>query len=737
MLRNDLIRYVFSILLLVLFLGHAGQEWNIPFTQSVDAYLYDARVRAFAGNTQDDRVVVVDIDEKSLQEVGHWPWGRDKVAALIQRLVDEYHVAVIGFDVVFAEADDQSGLKTLESLASGALQNNAGYQESLKNLRSSLDYDQRFADVLKGRPVVLGYYFSDAGEEGSVGQLPDPVFPPGTFPDYPGPFVQRNAFGANLPLFQEAAGAAGHFMPLTDSDGITRRVPLLVEHKGAYYEALSLAMVRHLLGKPAIQPGFPGEYGVMEWLDLLTPGGAFTIPVDRNVAALIPYRGDAKSFPYISAADVLNGRVAPEQLAGKIVLVGTTAPGLNDLRATPVSGIYPGVEIHANLIAGMLDGKLLEHPGYLVAFDLFQVGLVGLLLIIFLPRLSPVKSTLLTFVLVSGVLGGNLYLWENAQFVVPLAGVLIMAAALYVFNMSWGYFVESRSKRQFTELFGQYVPPELVDEMAKNPEHYSMDGRNADLTVLFSDVRSFTTISEGMEPQALAAMMNAYLGSMTEVIRDRKGTLDKYIGDAIMAFWGAPVPRQTHPEDAVLAALEMQAKLKTLAEPFQERGWPALQIGVGVNTGQMTVGDMGSRVRRAYTVMGDAVNVGARLEGLTKEYGVGILVGESTEARVPTICFREIDRLRVKGKDLPLVVYEPLCLISEVSDALLAELSTWSGFLEAYRGCQWDVADAAISALIQGSPKTKLYEVYKKRVEALRLSPPPADWDGVTTFKTK
>jgi adenylate cyclase len=303
--------------------------------------------------------------------------------------------------------------------------------------------------------------------------------------------------------------------------------------------------------------------------------------------------------------------------------------------------------------------------------------------------------------------------------------------------MSWGYFVETRTKGQFTELFGQYVPPELVDEMARDPQAYSMAGRNVELTVLFSDVRGFTTISEGLEPQELSHLMNEYLGAMTEVVRKNRGTLDKYIGDAIMAFWGAPVADPEHARHAVLTAIAMQKELKLLAEPFRARGWPELHIGVGVNTGMMTVGDMGSPVRKAYTVMGDAVNLGSRLESITKQYGVGIIVGPQTHDLLKDMVFRELDKVRVKGKDEPVAIYEPLGLAGEVSAEVLAQLKTWQHALRLYRAQDWEQAELQFYNLSRQAPECKLYQLYLARVAHWQKEPPGADWDGVTTFETK
>lgn len=719
------------------FAGHGARLWQIPLVGLVDAYLYDARLRLSAPNTVDDRIVIVDIDEKSLAEVGRWPWSRNLMAGLVQRLTDDYRAAVVGFDVVFAEPDESSGLKVLEDMGRGPLRNVAAYQSALRGLRGSLDYDRQFADSLAGRPVVLGYYFSSQADARQAGALPAPVFPAGYFEGRPMSFAQWQGYGANLPRLQERAAGAGHFNPLVDFDGIYRRVPLLVEYGGAYYEALSLAMVRTLLGGADLWPGYPEADAGLEWLELKTARGALRVPVDEVAAALVPFRGGEGSFPYVSAVDVLKGRLDPARLRGRIVLVGTTAPGLLDLRATPVGAAYPGVEMHANLIAGMLDGRIKQKPGYILGAEVLQLLVVGGLLAWLLPLLSPLRALLLAASTLLAVAGLNFWLWQSADLVMPLASSLLLIVLLFGFNMSWGYFAESRSKRQFAELFGQYVPPELVDEMARDPESYSMAGQSRELTVLFSDVRDFTSIAEGLDPKDLARLMNEYLGAMTAVIRRHRGTLDKYMGDEIMAFWGAPVNDPDHARHAVLAALEMQREMGRLAESFKARGWPELHIGVGVNTGMMTVGDMGSPVRKAYTVMGDAVNLGSRLEGIAKEYGAGVVVGETTRARLADMACRELDRIRVKGKAEPVAIYEPLGPNCEVGEAALDELKLWHHALRLYRARDWEAAAMQLHHLLQGDPGNRLYRIYSDRIHHLQANPPGDDWDGVTTFKTK
>jgi adenylate cyclase len=304
--------------------------------------------------------------------------------------------------------------------------------------------------------------------------------------------------------------------------------------------------------------------------------------------------------------------------------------------------------------------------------------------------------------------------------------------------MVYGYFVVARSKRQFAELFGQYVPPELVDRMAEDPEKYSMEPRNAELTILFSDVRGFTSISEALSPEHLREYINTYLTDMSTIIRSKyKGTLDKYIGDAIVAFWGAPVDDPNHARNGVLAALEMQRECTALNRKFLDRNWPQLKIGVGVNSGNVRVGDMGSNIRRAYTVMGDPVNVASRLEGRTKYYRVGCLVGDATRSFVKDVVFKEIDKIKVKGKDEALSIYEPIAVESEADKNTLDEVRLWHQTLRLYRSRQWDQVEVNLLNLLRANPGCWLYELYAERVTRHRRVPLPQDWDGVTVFDEK
>lgn len=742
-MKKHLARIGLGLLVVAVFIGHAAGYYRIPLIERLELITYDARLRLVMPGGLDNRIVIVDIDEKSLAAEGRWPWRRDKVGALLDRLFDHYRVGIVGFDVVFAEPDESSGLGVLRELAEGELKGNTQYRAALRTLESKLEYDRAFAEKIKGRLVVLGYYFSNvvdkAGAGRTSGQLPPPVLAAGTFKGKNVDFTRWAGYGANLPALQQTAASAGHFNPLPDEDGITRRVPILAEYQGGYYEALSLAVVRLGLGSPQVVPGFAEEtlwtrnYPGLEWLE----AGGVRIPIDRDVSALVPYRGRQGSYPYVSATDVLSSEVPAELLANKIVLVGTTAPGLFDLRATPVDKVYPGVEIHANLIAGMLDGTIRQRPPYVLGAEVVLLLLSGIVMAIVLPLVNPLRATLITALVLIAVFGSNVLVWTEGNLVLPLASGMLMIALLFALNMSYGFFVESRAKRQITGLFGQYVPSELVDEMSQNPGAFTMEGDSREMSVLFTDVRGFTTISEGLEPRQLSQLMNEFLTPLTRVIYRHRGTIDKYMGDCIMAFWGAPVADPGHARSAVLAGLEMHKVLDGLAPEFKARGWPEIHIGVGVNSGRMSVGNMGSEVRVAYTVMGDAVNLASRLEGLTRQFGVGMIVGETTRAQAPDLVYRELDRVRVKGKDATVAIYEPLGLAGEVSKDLTDELKLWAQALRLYRSQDWDMAELQLLNLLKAYPSRTLYRSFVDRIAAYRNNPPGEGWDGAYRFETK
>lgn len=738
-LRLHAVRIGLGFAVVLLMLLNAVGVIPLGFVQRLENYTYDQRLQWTMPGTVDPRIVIVDIDERSLQEQGHWPWPRHQIAKMMDVLFDTYQIDVLGFDVIFAEPDGSSGLGQLEQLARTDLKDNPAFNEALARLRPSLRYDQVFADALKDRRIALGYYFRHDGQADSrVGSLPKPALAAGSFDAAQVGAVQATGYAANLEVLQQAAASGGFFnaSPLVDADGVLRRISLLQMLDGQLYETLSLAVTRLVMEGPELALNYADSDQSALALESLQLGNR-RIPIDENVAALVPYRGKQGSFVYVSASDVLQKKVPPDVLFGAIVLVGTTAPGLLDLRSAPMQESYAGVELHANMIAGMLDGDIKERPAYVLGLNLVFILLMGGFLALTLPALSPLAATALTAGTTLAMLAGNLYFWQIQNLILPLASSLVLISALFIFNMSYGYFVDARGKRMLARLFGQYVPPELVDEMAKDPGAYSLEGSSRDMTVLFSDVRGFTTISEGLDPRQLTQLMNEFLTPMTHVIHHHRGTIDKYMGDAIMAFWGAPVPDPDHARNALLAAMEMVAKLDSLQDHFQSRGWPPIKVGVGLNTGDMTVGNMGSAFRLAYTVMGDAVNLGSRLESLTKNYGVDIMVSEFTSARVPDFAFRELDCVRVKGKDKPVKIYEPIGPESDLKPGEREELALYNEALTLYRSQQWAPARQAFARLQERSPLRALYQLYLERLAHFEQQPPPADWDGTYTFLTK
>ena len=740
-LQDSWIRVALSAAVLALFLVHATELWRFEFIEQMENLAYDSHLELTMPSTVDDSVVIVDVDEASLTAEGRWPWPRDKLAHLLDRLFQQYKIKLVGFDIVFAEPDESSGLKTLERLAKGDLRGNQDFVNRLDLIRPQLDYDGIFAETIQKYNVVLGYYFNfGAGADiAKIGELPEAMFDKSDFQGKAVQFLPATGFGGNIKALQASALGAGHFTPSLDRDGVVRRVPMLLRYGDKYYGSLSLEMARRAVGVDAIatrfeKPLFEARgYAGLEWLMV----GKHGVPVDKNVRTLVPYRGGKGSFPYVSATDVLKGAADPNILKNRIVLIGTSAPGLLDLRATPLEKAYPGVEVHANLIAGILQGKMLEFPAYTTGAEVVMLLVVGIGMILAGALFSPLNTTLYTLFGILLYIGFNHLVWALGHTVLPLASGIMMVLMMFLLHMSYGYFVEARGKRQITGLFGQYVPPELVDEMAKAPTEYSLAAESRELTVLFSDVRGFTSISEGLSPADLAELMNQFLTPMTEVIHHARGTIDKYMGDAIMAFWGAPLKDTEHARHALEAGLGMLAMLDHINAQFRARGWPEISIGVGLNTGLMNVGNMGSSFRMAYTVIGDAVNLGSRLEGLTKKYGVRLIVSESTKDAAPEYAYRELDRVRVKGKAKPVAIYEPLVLVEQLAPQLKKELKLFADTMRLYRAQQWDTAELNFVNLQRSSTSPGPYKVYAERVAYFRKSPPPSDWDGVFEHESK
>ena len=477
----------------------AGWKEIRALTQ-LERWAYDERVRLFLPETRDPRIVIVDIDERSLNAEGHWPWGRDKLALMLHQLFARYQVRVVGFDVAFPEADPSSGISVLEAIARSELRDDAPFQAFLQRARASLDYDRRFAEEIEKGPVVLGFLVSPQADRSGV--LPRPAFAASALANAEYRHFSASGYSGNIAPLQAAAIAAGHLQPALDPDGVTRSVPMFMQIGDGFFEAMSLAVLRIYLGNAPINL----ETTVVDsgerpqgWIRFVRVGDAVRIPLDERMAALVPYRSQG-GFRYVSATDVMRGTLGGDELKDRIVIVGTSARGLVDIRATPTREDVPGVEIHASLISGALDNAMKSRPAEMLAAAVLTILFVGIPLAVLLPRLSALAATLVVAVLSALVIGVNAWAWRAHNLVLPLAGPLIMLAGLYFLHVAWGFFAETRHRKLMTNLFGTYVPKEIVAEMAKEPESYSMHGQSLEMTVL---LRRHPRLHDDLgEPQA-------------------------------------------------------------------------------------------------------------------------------------------------------------------------------------------------------------------------------------------
>ena len=726
-----------AITLLVVFLHQADSGVLRAVRDRLDWLVYDLRFNQTlpADPVPHRDVVIVDIDEASLAEVGHFPWPRSVLAQLIDRLV-EAGVVVVGFDIVFAEAEENPIRQVLREATPLLGDDAARLGELLAPVDEELDGDLLFARSISaareaGIDIVLGYALTL--EQNRAGVTGDPL----ELLDAPDPgalgLEQMTGHTANITVLQQAAERAGFFVSTPDADGVNRSYPMILAYDDAIYPSLALESARRFLFVEEIAL-LSTPIGGVETLEAVSLDGEL-LPTDGLGRVMIPYRGPARTFDYVSAADVLRGD-AGEALAGRIALIGTSAVGLVDIRSTPVSSVYPGVEVHASVLAGIIDGQFPFKPPWADGVDIVLTFGLGLLLSLVLPF-----SGVLLYVLASAVAAGiavwvNLWLWIDQAFVTSLIGPLLAVVAVTSFNLVYGFFTETLAKRQLKSMFGQYVPPELVEEMSRNPEGITDDGERRELTVLFCDIRGFTTISEQLTASQLKDLLNRFFTPMTEIIFDHRGTIDKYVGDMIMAFWGAPLADPDHARNAIDTALMMLARTEELKPELARLGYPEVNIGIGLNTGPMNVGNMGSQFRRSYTVLGDSVNLGSRLEGLTKFYGVQLIVGEQTHAGQDAFLFRQLDRVQVKGKKEPTRIYTPICRLDEATSEVRAELALYEQARRAYIEKRWDDAEQGFREL-RVEEDNVLYDIYLERLAHLRVEPPDDDWDGTFVHTSK
>ena len=715
-----------------------GQQKPV-LLEFMDQRLSDAMFRSRGGVAPGQPIVIVDLDEKSLRQIGQWPWPRHIVAQLI-RTIGSAAPKAIGMDIVFAEPDRTSPGHLIDTIA--PLLPTALPLETLAAIKNdqALNHDVILGNAMAATPSVLGYVFQTRND-GLKDEAAQP-FPSATVrlsPDKSS--LERltlpSAYRAILNVAEIAQGKSeGFFNVSPDAAGTVRRVPLFMTLDNVPYPSLALEMARLGLGRQDLTIHVAPSSGNTQHTILGVSLGDRFIPTDEQGQIAINYRGPARTYPYVSALDVLEGR-GLDRLRDQYVLIGTSAAGLLDLKATPFSSSYPGVEVHANIIDNILSTDPLTHDIFTeIGINVSLIVIGGLLLVMLLTRARPLVGGVVGLIMLTAMVYGNYLFFFSHQRIVGITYPLLSLAAVFVGVTLFNYFFEGREKRFISAAFGHYVSPQIVHQLTEHPERLSLRGEQKDLTVLFSDIRGFTSISEKMSADELGRFMNEYLTAMSSVIMEHQGTVDKYIGDAIMAIWGAPLDDPEHAKNCLRSAFGMIAKLEDLNTEWQARGLPAITIGLGVNTGVMSVGNFGSTQRFDYTVMGDNVNLASRLESSNKTYGTRIVISEFTRNAIGKDFFcRYLDQVRVKGKNMPVKIYEPVCEGTPPADLQEQE----DAFLEAldlYLDRKFEEAELRFRDLHEKHPRP-LHDLYLERLNHFRQTPPPSDWDGSFTMTSK
>jgi adenylate cyclase len=679
-------------------------------------------------------VTIVDIDDKSLEKLGQWPWPRTRIAALVDELT-RLGAVVIAFDAVFSEPDRLNPAVAAETF----LQLD---EETRAKLRALPSNDQVFADAIRKSRVVLGE--SGLPEEITALDKTLPVTGLAMLGEEPQRFMfDFPGLLRNVPVLEHAAAGRGLFTIKPERDGIVRRVPMIMQAQGQTMPSLTFEMLRVATGSGTIL--IKAEKAGIKSLGLK----GFQIPTDPNGQLWVHYARNDASI-YVPAVNVLEKNVAPDMIAGKLVLIGTSAVGLNDIKTTPVSHAMPGVEIHAQVLESTLTGAVISQPIYGIAVEFATALLFGLLVIAIAPLFGPVTLVALGAAFATALLGTSAYFYTQHKLLIDFTYPLMSTTSIYLTLIFSSFVREQAQRRQIRSAFGQYLSPALVEQLAQSPEKLVLGGEEREMTIMFSDMRGFTSISETYknDPQGLTALMNRFLTPLTNAILSRKGTIDKYMGDAIMAFWNAPLDDRDHEINACEAALDMLERVDELnqvrEQEAKEEGRPfiPLNIGVGLNTGICVVGNMGSDQRFDYSVFGDSVNLASRLEGQSKEYGFPIIVGSKTALAVKEkFAILELDFIMVKGKKEPEVIYAIAGREDTAQSGRFQRLRNLTiEMLSCYRNRDWEGALAAIARgrkTDEAGSLELLYNLYEARIRGYLENPPPQDWNGAFALLTK
>ncbi|MEH2531299.1 adenylate cyclase [Bradyrhizobium sp. AZCC 1588] len=723
------------LLCLVLLIGFAMLRVADPApVEEIRVRTFDAFQRIDPRKKTARPVTIVDIDEKSQAKLGQWPWPRTRLADLITELT-RLGAVVIAFDAVFPEPD-----RLNPALAADTFRNLD--EETRARLRALPSNDQIFADAVRQSRVVLG----ESGLPEEIAALDKTL--PVTGLAMLGEEPQRFMFDfpgllRNVPVLEHAAAGRGLFTIKPERDGIVRRVPMIMLAQGQTMPSLTFEMLRVASGSGTIL--IKAEKAGIKSLRVKD----FQIPTDHNGQLWVHYARNDASI-YVPAINVLEKNVAPDMIAGKLVLIGTSAVGLTDIKTTPVSPAMPGVEIHAQVLESALTGAVISQPNYGIGVELAAAMLLGLLVIVFAPLFGPVSLVIVGGAFASVLVGTSAYFYAQHRLLIDFTYPLLSTTSIYLTLIFSAFVREQAQRRQIRSAFGQYLSPALVEQLAQSPEKLVLGGEEREMTIMFSDMRGFTSISETYknDPQGLTALMNRFLTPLTNAILDRKGTIDKYMGDAIMAFWNAPLDDKDHELNACEAALDMLERVDELNQAREQeakqegRPFIPLNAGIGLNTGICVVGNMGSDQRFDYSVFGDSVNLASRLEGQSKEYGFPIIVGSKTALAVKDkFAILELDFIMVKGKKEPEVIYAIAGREDTAQSGRFQRLRNLTiEMLACYRNRDWDGALAAIARgrkTDEANSLELLYNLYEARIRGYLENPPPEDWNGAFALLTK
>lgn len=707
--------------------------------QSLDDRVRDFYFKARGATTASEDIVIIDIDERSIKELGQWPWERDKVALIVENLALS-GAGIIGLDIVFSEAD-----KTNPKLLAKTWD-----MDELK----VPDYDLILSQTIAATPTISGYVFDfDANNSNEAPQIPA-IFVERSKQDRE--FIpQARGVLANLKIIQDASYSSGYLNNIPDEAGIIRSVPLMIRYQQRLYPSLAFEMYRIASQSKRVTISY-SEVGVES-----VQVGKNIIPTDRFARMHLNFRGPARSYRYISAVDIFSGSFDPKLVEGKFVLIGTSAYGLMDLRSTPLDSVIAGVEIHANMIDNLLHADMLRRPAWAEVADLSAIIVIAFIVIFIYSRLPLLLFTLAIVSSFFALIYLNYYLLFSEFFILNALFSLFSLVLSLVGALGINYFFESRHKEIIKAKFASKVSTSVMEDILQHSDSDALEGQEKEITVFFSDVRGFTNISEAMgDAKKLIRFMNEIMEPMTEIIIDEKGTIDKYIGDAIMAYWNAPLDLDNHADRALRASLRQLHYLKRLNEELRaepdfinvtnmadKSNIPIVDIGIGLNTGLAIVGEMGSKKRSDYTVIGDTINVGSRLESLCKYYNSRLNISNFTKSQLKSeYIFRFLDLVTVKGKSEPVEVWqvhdfadeETKPLFYSSKEELLAELETYHRAIDLYKAENFKDALVIFEELNQLKFKSnlKICDIYIERCKHY-VENPPKEFNGVYVHTTK